>query len=145
MEAYAELMQNRPIYHEKDEEKPFLNEFEEIVDFLFYKLSWNVALSKKVILIIQFILSYFLESLCFITVLYLLTRIYCFFVQKIPISFVQIWKSLTVSGFGIFLLLPSLVWDTSVQEFHLGVVSLYTTLSQLLAYTGICYILKDKI
>lgn len=141
MEAYSELMQNSPVYHDKDEEeKPFLNEFEEIVDFLFYKLSWNVALSKKVSFFNGFVLYYFLESLCFITVLYLLTRIYCLFVQKIPISFVQIWKSLTVSGFGIFLLLPSLVWDTSVQEFHLGVVSLYTTLSQLLAYTGICYI-----
>lgn len=51
MEAYSELMQNNVVYHETDEEeKPFLNQFEEIVDFLFYKLSWNVALSIKTIL-----------------------------------------------------------------------------------------------
>jgi hypothetical protein len=58
--------------------------------------------------------------------------------KKNPIDFITVWKSLTISSFGLFLLLPSLIWDTSIQEVHLCVVSLYTTLSQLLAYTAMC-------
>lgn len=48
----------------------------------------------------------------------------------------MVLKTFTISSFGIFLLLPSLIWDNSVQEVHLIVVTLYTTMSQLLAYTG---------
>lgn len=45
-------------------------------------------------------------------------------------------KAIILSNFGWFLLLPSLIWDNSVQEFHLMFILLYTTLSQLLAYSG---------
>ena len=71
-------------------------------------------------------------------VLYFLTKMYCKVLRRDVIDFVSVWKTLTISSFGTFLLLPSLMWDTSVQEFHLCVVSLYTTMSQLLAYTALC-------
>jgi DNA-directed RNA polymerase subunit RPC12/RpoP len=46
MEAYSELMRSSSEQHAKNsDDKPFLNEFEEMADFLFYKLSLSVALS----------------------------------------------------------------------------------------------------
>ncbi|XP_044258732.1 protein ARV1 [Tribolium madens] len=124
MEAYSELMRNSPQRAVKndEEEKLFLNEFNEMTDFLFYKLSFSVAL----------------KTATFMSVLHFLTKIYCKVLGKNVITFMMMWKTLTISSFGTFLLLPSLIWDTSVQEVHLAVVSLFTTMSQLLAYTVVC-------
>ncbi|RZC40459.1 ARV1, partial [Asbolus verrucosus] len=46
MEAYSELMRNSPEQYIKtvEEEKPFLNEFNEMADFLFYRISFTVAI-----------------------------------------------------------------------------------------------------
>lgn len=59
-------------------------------------------------------------------------------------SLVKIWKAIILSSFGIFLLLPSLIWKVNTfNDFHITFVYLYTTLCQLLAYTGNLY--KTKI
>lgn len=78
----------------------------------------------------------FIESVCFLTVLFYLTKIYCKIAGKNVITFMTMWKTITMSSFGTFLLLPSLIWDRKAQELHLCVVSLYTTMAQLLGYTG---------
>lgn len=52
-------------------------------------------------------------------------------------NFLHVWKSMVLSSFGVFLFLPSLIWDDNpIADFHMIFVSLYTTLSQLIAYTG---------
>ncbi|KAF5270344.1 hypothetical protein FQR65_LT05532 [Abscondita terminalis] len=81
------------------------------------------------------------RSLCSLLIILLLTTTYNKIVKK-PSNdwnFMKIvWKAMILANFGWFLLLPSLIWDNSIQEFHLTFVSLYTTLSQLLAYTVVC-------
>lgn len=57
--------------------------------------------------------------------------------QNNDFSLMKIWKAIILSSFGLFLLLPSLIWNEyTFEEFHITFVYLYTTLSQLLAYTG---------
>lgn len=53
----------------------------------------------------------------------------------------EIWRCRTLSNFGIFLLLPSLIWGSRrMLENSLTFVILFTTLSELLAYRGkSCY------
>lgn len=78
-----------------------------------------------------------LEAASFSSTIFLLTFLYSRITQKCNYSFVMTWKTIILSTFGIFLLLPSLIWNNNpVQEFHITFVYLYTILSQLLAYTG---------
>ncbi|XP_026481157.1 protein ARV1-like [Ctenocephalides felis] len=61
-------------------------------------------------------------------------------VQKVPyrVGISWMWKSLTLSSFGKFLMLPSLIWgDNSVTKIHWLLVFGYTTISQLLVYSVI--------
>lgn len=71
-------------------------------------------------------------------VAYVLTQLFFFTKKRQFTSFEIIWKTITISSAGIFLILPSLIWDTSLQETHIHVVVLYITLSQLIAYTAVC-------
>lgn len=51
--------------------------------------------------------------------------------------FNQVMKFITLSSFGIFLFLPSLIWEKfGTEEYHFLFVIIYTALSQLVAYTG---------
>ncbi|CAG9818265.1 unnamed protein product [Phaedon cochleariae] len=70
--------------------------------------------------------------------MYLLTRIYSCWNNKTSISFRDIHKAVTLSNSGMFLLLPSLIWDINVHELHMLFISLYITLSQLLAHNALC-------
>lgn len=75
---------------------------------------------------------------CFVSTIFLLTIVYKRKKNKNGnYSLVKIWKAIILSSFGVFLLLPSLIWKVNTfNEFHITFVYLYTTLSQLLAYTG---------
>ncbi|XP_018580025.1 protein ARV1 [Anoplophora glabripennis] len=77
-------------------------------------------------------------TICFVVVIYLFTIIYTFLKKRAGIPFLMICKMVTISSTGLFLFLPSLIWDTSVHNFHLHFISIYTTLSQLLAYKALC-------
>lgn len=60
-------------------------------------------------------------------------------IRKVPysIGISWIWKSLTLSSFGKFFMLPSLIWgDNSITKIHWLLVFGYTTISQLLVYSG---------
>lgn len=49
----------------------------------------------------------------------------------------EIWKCRTLSNFGVFLLLPSLIWGSrQMLENSLTFVILFTTLSELFGYGG---------
>ncbi|KAJ8945680.1 hypothetical protein NQ318_012398 [Aromia moschata] len=78
------------------------------------------------------------DTLCFVVVIYLCTTVYTSFKNQRGISFVMVCKAVTLSSTGMFLFLPSLIWDLSVHEYHSHFISLYTTLSQLLAYKALC-------
>ncbi|KAK4883522.1 hypothetical protein RN001_006841 [Aquatica leii] len=84
------------------------------------------------------------RTLCSLLIILLLTIVYNKIKkQSNSWGFLKtVWKAMILANFGWFLLLPSLIWDNSIQEFHLTFVSLYTTLSQLLAYTVVCNCVK---
>ncbi|CAG9855446.1 unnamed protein product [Phyllotreta striolata] len=73
----------------------------------------------------------------FIIVAYFLTAGYSYLRKTEPVTFKVIWKAVALSTCGSILLLPSLIWETYIQEFHVLFVSMYTTLSQLLAHKAI--------
>lgn len=58
------------------------------------------------------------------------------------ISFIEVWKMLSISSFGTFFFLPVLIWDIGVhQEIHKFIILVYIILSQLTAYMGKLYLL----
>lgn len=89
-------------------------------DLKFYEMILNTALGFS----------------SFIIMAYLFTLFYSYLRKRDFTPFVVICKAVTLSTCGTILLLPSLIWETHIQEFHVLFVSLYTTLSQLLAYKG---------
>ncbi|KAG5873370.1 hypothetical protein JTB14_022973 [Gonioctena quinquepunctata] len=103
--------------------KPYLHETDIYLDdFRFYDMSLSLTFG-----IAGFIIS-----------TYLLTKVYTYLHGKDGISLLSVFKAITLSSCGMFLLLPSLIWDKSVHEFHMVFISLYTTLSQLIAHKAIC-------
>nr|CAI5855488.1 unnamed protein product [Callosobruchus analis] len=88
----------------------------------FYKVCLNVTLSE----------------FSFVVMVYLLTCLYAKFTSVEVMPFEKVCKTITLSSSGLFLLLPSLIWDIQVHEFHLQFISLYTTLSQLIAHKALC-------
>ncbi|KAJ8984696.1 hypothetical protein NQ317_004955 [Molorchus minor] len=109
---------------EMNDTKPDLTESDvSLDDFKFYKLFLTTTIN----------------TFCFVLTIYLCTVFYTLFGNRKRISFVTAGKTVTLSSTGLFLFLPSLIWDLSVHDFHLHFVSLYTTLSQLVAYKGNTY------
>nr|CAH7745057.1 unnamed protein product [Callosobruchus chinensis] len=88
----------------------------------FYKVCLNVTLSES----------------SFVIMVYILTCLYTRFASVGIIPFEKVCKTITLSSSGMFLLLPSLIWDIQVHEYHLQFISLYTTLSQLIAHKALC-------
>ncbi|XP_019864672.2 protein ARV1 [Aethina tumida] len=88
-------------------------------DMKFYKLAIIVSL----------------RLLAYIIFIYSLSKLYSV-IKKRKVSFTLICKTVTLSNSGIFLLLPSIIWDLIVQDINIQFVFLYTTLSQLIAYTA---------
>lgn len=80
---------------------------------------------------------------CFMLMIMLMTMLYINTLKhrkkKVNVSLKIVWKAMILSNFGLLLLLPSLIWNNALQEYHFPFVILYTTLSQLLVYTGIRY------
>ncbi|CAH1975655.1 unnamed protein product [Acanthoscelides obtectus] len=86
----------------------------------------------------KFCLNITLSEVSFVLMIYLLTSL-CSRVTAIEkTSLIKICKAITLSSAGMFLLLPSLIWDLQVHEYHLQFISLYTTLSQLIAHKALC-------
>uniref|UniRef100_A0AAR5QH63 Protein ARV n=1 Tax=Dendroctonus ponderosae TaxID=77166 RepID=A0AAR5QH63_DENPD len=82
-----------------------------------------------------------LSYLCFVAVMYFLTVLYNKYLASRPYTPSQlalIVKTATLSSTGIFLQLPSIIWDMSLFSYHLHFITLYTWLCQLLAYKVIC-------
>ncbi|XP_056632988.1 protein ARV1 isoform X1 [Diorhabda sublineata] len=90
-------------------------------DIKFYEMSLNTILG----------------FISYIIVTFSLTGIYSYLRKTDKISLITVSKAVCLSSSGIFLILPSLIWDTQINEFHILFVSLYTTLSQLLAHKAI--------
>ncbi|KAJ8943696.1 hypothetical protein NQ314_009669 [Rhamnusium bicolor] len=124
LETYSNwTIETRDKRIEVNDTKPYLVEADiYLEDFKFYKLCFNITIN----------------TLCFVMMIYIFTMIYSFLKYQATISFLMIYKTVTLSSTGIFLFLPSLVWDISVHEFHLHFITIYTTLSQLLAYKALC-------
>ncbi|CAG9772602.1 unnamed protein product [Ceutorhynchus assimilis] len=63
-----------------------------------------------------------------------------YFNQKLLIhpSLTLVMKTVTLASTGILLQLPSIIWDLSLYGYHLHFITLYTWLSQLLAFRVIC-------
>lgn len=101
--------------------------------------------TTKVLLSTYLYVTYlFLEMVVYISTIFMLTTFYNRILNDVANhSFVFIWKSIAISSFGLFLLLPSLMWNNNAfWDFHVIFVYLYTTLSHLLAYT--CKSLKER-
>ncbi|XP_050512210.1 protein ARV1 [Diabrotica virgifera virgifera] len=90
-------------------------------DIKFYEMSLNTILG----------------FISFLGVNYSLSVIYSYLRKRDIIKFTTICKSVCLSSSATFLILPSLIWDTYINEFHILFVSLYTTLSQLLAHRAV--------
>ncbi|XP_030752604.1 protein ARV1 [Sitophilus oryzae] len=126
LEAYSNmtLLNNSNVVQcdSQNQTEPSLKDFDvNVEDLKFYILTINIGIS----------------FLCFVATTYLLTRIYYSYLnnnrKKAP-SFILILKTITLASSSIFLQLPSVIWDLSVYSYHLHFISLYITLSQLLAY-----------
>lgn len=106
-----------------------------------YKITYEYATTDVELYMLSF--RVFFRSICSLLIILALTAMYNLIKsQSIYKSFPIVWKAMVMSNFGSFLLLPSLIWDNSLQEFHIVFVALYTTLSQLLAYTVVCNCIK---
>ncbi|KAL1509637.1 hypothetical protein ABEB36_004344 [Hypothenemus hampei] len=104
--------------------EPSLNDFDmNIEDLRFYIVFLNIAIGYgSSILLTDF-----------------LTTIFKMYIANgnITTSFMLILKTITLASNGVFLQLPSVIWDISLYNYHLHFVTLYTCLSQLLAYRAI--------
>ncbi|XP_023021403.2 LOW QUALITY PROTEIN: ACAT-related protein required for viability 1 [Leptinotarsa decemlineata] len=108
---------------EVNDTKPYLQEtYIYLDDFRFYKMSLILAIGTA----------------SFIILTYFLTKVHTYFYAREHIGFTSVFKAITLSSCGMFLLLPSLIWDISVHEYHMIFISLYTTLSQLIAHRALC-------
>ncbi|XP_066251407.1 protein ARV1 [Euwallacea similis] len=105
--------------------EPSLHEFDmNLEDLRFYVICLNS------------VFSYFF----FVFLIYALTVVFnkYFSTTKLKeVTFVTVVKTMTLSSTGIFLQLPSIIWDISLYNYHLHFITLYTSLSQLLAYRAI--------
>ncbi|KAK9719780.1 Arv1-like family [Popillia japonica] len=124
IEAYYEWILKFPSNSIQNKSLEILDNIKEftINDLIFYKI---------------YILL-FMQTLSFIFVLYILTILYnkAYNMNK-PYGklLLEIWKCRTLSNFGVFLLLPSLIWGSrQMLENSLTFVILFTTLSELFGY-----------
>lgn len=124
------------------EPEPSLHNFDMNVDDLkFYAFLMNAALSQCMVQFIHISVKiwYILGYLTFVLSVYGFTMVYyawCKTNVLTVVSFKLIAKTITLSSAGAFLQLPSLIWDVSLYDYHLHFITLYTCLSQLLAYKG---------
>ncbi|XP_017777830.1 PREDICTED: protein ARV1 [Nicrophorus vespilloides] len=121
METYSEWVVKFP----PDYKTPVVLHSYFTADFSYYKTFLKVAS----------------RAASFFVVILILTVIYNLWTKKKNFKelFFDVWKCTILSSFGIFLLLPSLIWNIDVvHDYHHIFVSLYTTLSQLVAYTVTC-------
>ncbi|XP_050294060.1 protein ARV1 [Anthonomus grandis grandis] len=105
--------------------EPTLSDFDmNIEDLKFYIMCLNTALSH----------------FTFVLTIYMLTIIYGKIKRwdDMP-TLCLIMKTMTLASTGAFLQLPSIIWDLSLYSHHLHFITVYTCLSQLLAYRVICY------
>lgn len=139
MEAYAEyiLTGNSETIKEIDHEVSL--EYFRSEDTLFYKILAKCVFRKESVLSMKLMfINTLLGMLCFISTVFACTVAYKRLNDRNgDCSLIKIWKALILSTFGIFLLLPALIWKgNTFHEFHITFVYLYITLSQLLAYNG---------
>lgn len=139
MEAYTEYVLTGNNDNTKDIDKEINLEYFRSKDTVFYKILAKCFIRKIQLLNKETISKHLLsEIFCFISAIFSLTIIQKKLQKKNDdCSLIKMWKAMTLGSFGIFLLLPSLIWKgNSFHEFHITFVYLYTTLSQLLAYTS---------
>ncbi|KAJ8920496.1 hypothetical protein NQ315_005365 [Exocentrus adspersus] len=133
--SWSVSAKNNPKQSELNDTKPYLSEPDiYLEDFKFYILFIEILICKYFKLSISSIQT----TVCFVGVIYMLTTAFTFVRRQMRIPLLKIYKMVTISSIGIFLFLPSLMWDMSVHNFHLHFVSVYITLSQLLAYKALC-------
>ncbi|KAF7280654.1 ACAT-related protein required for viability 1 [Rhynchophorus ferrugineus] len=129
LEAYSTMtLLNNPIKKcdRSIKAEPNLEDFDmNVEDLKFYIITLNLGISFVVFNIAIF---------CFTWIYY---QKFSHNKSKMP-SFNLIFKTITLASTGKFLQLPSIIWDLSVYDYHLHFITLYISLSQLLAYKVIC-------
>ncbi|XP_066141937.1 protein ARV1 [Euwallacea fornicatus] len=101
-----------------------------------YEFDMNIEDLRFYVICLNSVFSYF----SFVSLIYVLTLAFnkYFSIAKLEeVTFATIVKTMTLSSTGIFLQLPSIIWDISLYNYHLHFITLYTSLSQLLAYRAI--------
>lgn len=113
------------ICNNSNKTEPSLNDFDmNMEDLKFYIICVNVAIAW----------------LCLIIWIWFITKMYEKFFAKntSEMTFILVMKTITLASMGVFLQLPSIIWDISLYSYHLHFITLYTCLSQLLAYRVMC-------
>lgn len=133
MEAYWELSFNTKLRSALNAKTILLDKFY-TGDLEYYRTLFQVVCSNA---------FFFLAIYCF-TLFMELRSTSCNKQQSFNAHFFkrlfnQVMKFITLSSFGIFLFLPSLIWEKfGTEEYHFLFVIIYTALSQLVAYTVFC-------